>query len=825
MEKWFRAKYQPPIGLGKNGSRITGCQEHIDLSRKAATEGMVLLKNENQVLPLQRGAKVALFGKGTIDYVKGGGGSGDVTVAYTRNLYQGLKEYEQAGDVCIFEELVEFYQKNIQEQYKAGVQPGMTIEPEVPADLLQKARAYTDTAIISICRYSGEDWDRKLDKEELHYDCNPYVEEFLRKSDEVFDKGDFYLSSKEEAMAELVMKTFPNVIVVMNVGGMVDTMWFAERKEISGVLMAWQGGMEGGLAMADVLLGKANPSGHLTDTLAKKITDYPSTEVFHESLDYAEYIEDIYVGYRYFETIPGAAEQVNYPFGFGLSYTEFQMEIADCHISTDEDSVRDADVSITKDSIWDADIRITVEVTNVGNYAGKYVAQLYYAAPQGKLGKAARELGAFIKTRLLEPGESQRIFITMPLSRMASYDDLGKVAKSAYVMEAGEYRWYLGENVRDAVEIKKYSLAEDIVVEQLSEKCKPYRLSRRLQADGSYQNLDVTDNPADPCILDRLPNDSFEGTIPEVMAEPARQRLPWLDYPEHNLVEVAEGKLSMEEFMEQLSLEELIHLTGGHRGTGVTNTGSMGGLNRLGVPTINTADGPAGLRIQPECQVNTTAFPCATMMACTWNTELVEQVAVAGAREVKENNIGLWLTPAVNIHRSPLCGRNFEYYSEDPYLSGMIGAALVRGMQSQYIGASVKHFVCNNKETNRKDSDSIVSERALREIYLKAFEIIVKEASPWTIMSSYNIMNGCKVSENKELLTDILRGEWNYDGMVTSDWWNHSEQYLEIKAGNDIKMMNGYPERVKEAYERGELSLDEIKTSARRVLEMVLKQE
>lgn len=816
MEKWYRAKYQPPIGLGKNGSRVTGCQEHIDLSRKAAAEGIVLLKNENNILPLQRGMKVALFGKGTIDYVKGGGGSGDVTVAYTRNLYQGLQEYESSGDVCIFAELAEFYEKNIQEQYASGALPGMTVEPEVPADLLQKARAYTDTAIISICRYSGEDWDRKLGEDEFEYDYSPYVEELLQRSREIFERGDFYLTRREEAMAELVMKTFPNVIVIMNVGGMVDTMWFAERKEINGVLMAWQGGMEGGLAIADVLMGKANPSGHLTDTLAKEITDYPSTEGFHESQDYAEYTEDIYVGYRYFETIPGAAEKVNYPFGFGLSYTDFQLNVAECGITPERlDTV----------SIADAGIQIMADVTNIGMYAGKYVAQLYYEAPQGKLGKASRELGAFVKTRLLEPGESQRIFISMPLSQMASYDDQGKIQKSAYVLEAGKYHWYLGENVRDAAEIMEYSLDEDIVAEQLSEKCRPYHLSRRLQADGSYQKLDVKDYPADPCILERLPHDSFEGTIPEVMAEPARQLLPWLDYPERYFIEVAEGSLSMEEFMEQLSLEELIHLTCGHRGTGVTNTGSMAGLNRLGVPAINTADGPAGLRIQPECGVNTTAFPCATMLACTWNTELVEQVAVAGAKEVKENNIGLWLTPAVNIHRSPLCGRNFEYYSEDPYLSGKIGAALVRGMQSQHIGASVKHFVCNNKETNRKESDSIVSERALREIYLKAFEMIVKEESPWTIMSSYNILNGCKVSENKELLTDILRGEWGYDGMVTTDWWNHGEQYLEIKAGNDVKMMNGYPERVKEAYERGEVSLEEIKNCARRVLEMVLKQE
>jgi beta-glucosidase len=313
--------------------------------------------------------------------------------------------------------------------------------------------------------------------------------------------------------------------------------------------------------------------------------------------------------------------------------------------------------------------------------------------------------------------------------------------------------------------------------------------------------------------------------IPDVVAQPLVQKLWGEPEKEHKLIEVAQGKLTLDEFMEQLSLEELIYLTNGHRGAGVTNTGSMGALDKYGVPTINTADGPAGLRIHPECCIPTTAFPCATLLASTWNLDLVEQIGVAGAKEVKENNIGLWLTPAVNIHRSPLCGRNFEYYSEDPYLSGKMGAAMVRGMQSQHIGASVKHFACNNKETNRKESDSIVSERALREIYLKAFEIIVKESQPWTIMSSYNIINGVKASESKELLTDILRGEWGFEGLVTSDWWNHSEQYLEIKAGNDIKMMNGYTDRVLEAYKKGAVTKEEIYTSAKRVLEMVLKQD
>ena len=275
--------------------------------------------------------------------------------------------------------------------------------------------------------------------------------------------------------------------------------------------------------------------------------------------------------------------------------------------------------------------------------------------------------------------------------------------------------------------------------------------------------------------------------------------------------------------MAQLSDEDLAHLLGGQPNTGVANTFGMGNLPLYGVPNIMTADGPAGLRIAPECGVCTTAFPCSTQLACSWNEEIVEKVGRAGGAEVKENNIALWLTPAVNIHRSPLCGRNFEYYSEDPFLTGKLAAAMVRGIQSNHIGATVKHFALNNKETNRKNSDSRASERAIREIYLKAFEIIVKEASPWAIMSSYNIINGVRASENREMLEDILRGEWGFDGIVTTDWWTNGEHYKEVNAGNDIKMGNGFPERLLAAKEKGAISRKEMEISARRLLEMILK--
>lgn len=825
MEKWIRANYQPPIALGEGGARVTGSKEHIALSRKAAAEGMVLLKNENNTLPFPTGAKVALFGKGCIDYVKGGGGSGDVTVAYVRNLYEGLKEYEKQGKVRLFHPLAEYYQENVKAQYAKGAMPGMTIEPEVPEELLQEAKVYTDTAIISICRYSGEDWDRKLEGTEVKA-AYEWSQEFLDQSDEIFDRGDFYLTKKEQAMVDIVKENFAKVVVVMNVGGMVDSMWFAKDDAISAVLMSWQAGMEGGYATADILLGIENPSGRLTDTFAKEITDYPSTEVFHESPDYAEYVEDIYVGYRYFETVPGMAERVNYPFGFGLSYTRFQWEMKEVAVVAENgQNIHGKDGVLSEHEVAGAKIKLTFDISNLGTCAGKEVLQLYYGAPQGELGKPKKVLGAFVKTRRLQAGETQRMTLTMPVIQMASYDDEGKVMRSAYVLEEGRYPIYFGNNVRDAREVMAVTLRQLYVVEQLTSKCAPYKLSRRMLSDGSFVSVETREYPEDTCVLKRQDFVEYEGVIPDVAYEPLRQMPLVTGIEDKQLIDVAKGKITLEEFMEQLSLEDLLHLVSGHRGTGVTNTGSMGGLSRYGVPLINTADGPAGLRIEEKCQVFTTAFPCATLLASTWNPEIVQEIGVAGAKEVKENNIGLWLTPAINIHRSPLCGRNFEYYSEDPYLSGKIGAAMVQGMQSQNIGASVKHLVCNNKETNRKDSDSIVSERALREIYLKAFEIVVKEAAPWTIMSSYNLLNGVHTSENKELLTDILRGEWNYQGLVTSDWWTHAEHYLEIKAGNDVKMMNGYVDRVKEAVSLGDINEEDIALSAKRVLEMILKQE
>ena len=801
MAKWQRSFFQPVLPLGEDGRRVTGSKEHIALSRMAAGEGMVLLKNEKNTLPIRRGTKVALFGKGTVDYVKGGGGSGDVTVEYIRNLYEGMKIKEDEGKVEVFDKLAKYYEKDIQKQYADGAVPGMTVEPELPDELLNEAREYTDTAVITICRFSGEGWDRKCEAAQDGYVLDGEEKRNSELSAKIFENGDFCLTNAENAMVEKVKKAFPHVIVVMNVGGIVDTKWFRDCDEIQSVLMAWQGGMEGGLATADILCGDVNPSGKLSDTYAKDLEDYPSTANFHESAFYVDYTEDIYVGYRYFETIPGAAERVNYPFGFGLSYTDFDWKMTG---ASEENGV----------------ITVLTEVTNTGKTAGKEVIQLYYGAPQGKLGKPAKVLGAFKKTSLLQPGERQILTLKLPVDQMASYDDLGKVCRSAYVLEAGEYAIYIGTNVRDAAKIDfTYVVKEDTITEQLSRKAAPYHLQKRMLADGSYEELPQREYVEEEG-LPRQDKYAIGLPCPDTRGQ---KGIDFLDSKGVHFSDVADGKMTLDEFMDILTLDDCINLLGGQPNTGCANTFGMGNLPEYGVPNVMTADGPAGLRILPKCGVNTTAWPCATLLASTWDEELVEKVGKAGAEEVKENNISIWLTPACNIHRSPLCGRNFEYYSEDPYLAGKTGAAMVRGIQSQHIGASVKHFAANNKETNRKDSDSRVSERALREIYLKQFEIIVKEAHPYTIMSSYNLINGIHASENKELLTGILRDEWGFDGLVTTDWWTFGEHYRETKAGNDIKMAAGYPERIKEAYEKGLITEAEIRLSARRILNMILK--
>ncbi len=765
--------------------KITGCQKHIDLSRRAASEGMVLLKNNNATLPLKKGTKVALFGQASINYVKGGTGSGDVYCAYVRNVYDGFHSKETDGKVEIFAPLEDFYKEYVKTEgakveairskmtaeflnynpeevhtrelmYQEKERDIYIAEPEVPAELFSAAAQFADTAIITFNRYSGEGYDRAV------------------------KQGDYYFSDQELALVSRVKVAFKKCIIVLDVGGVVDISSFAADDTIGAILQAWQAGMEGGTVIADIICGDVCPSGKLASTFAKAYSDYPCGEQLPDDELEVPYYEDIYVGYRYFETIPGAKDKVIYPFGYGLSYTTFSLT-NDCWSRQGEK------------------IHAAVTVTNTGNVAGKEVVQLYYSAPQGKLGKPAKALIAFQKTKLLAPGESQVVTLSFPIADMASYDDLGKVQKSAYVLEQGDYRFHIGTSVRDTVEADfVYTQAEDHVTQQLTARCVPTKISKRMLSDGSFEELPLNEL--------RL-NFRHHPQITEVP-------------PAESVCFDAVGKtISMDAFIAQFTDRELCEFMGGEDPTvEICNTACFAGMKRLGVPAAHTADGPAGLRIKPEWNVNTTAFPCGCLLACTWDPDLLEQIGAAGGAEVKENHMNVWLTPAMNIHRYPMCGRNFEYYSEDPLISGKMGAAKVRGIQSNGVAASVKHFACNNREIHRRSNDSQMSERALREIYLKGFEICVKESDPWTIMSSYNCINGIAASQSGDLLEGILREEWGFNGMVTTDWTNLKGHLNEVKAGNDMKMPVGYADELMAALESGDLTRGDLENCAKHIL-------
>lgn len=799
MERWARINYQPAIALGENGQRLTGSKTHIAIARKAACEGMVLLKNENNLLPLKTGAKIALFGRGHIDYIKGGGGSGSVATAYTKNIYQGFQEKEAEGKVQLYHPLSRYYEDQLREECtflnaldrkvyaKERLVNGVgSQEPQISGELMLAAAEFADIAVFTVSRYSCEKYERTA------------------------DKGDFCLSQQEADLLAEIKKHFAHIVVVLNIGGVMDVTWFSEDTGIEAALLAWQSGIEGGLAIADVLCGDTCPSGKLTDTFARNYLDYPSAATFDESIDFVNYYEDIYNGYRYFETIPGAAEKVIYPFGYGLSYTTF--------------SVTGHKAQKTEDTVT-----VSCLVQNTGSTAGREVVQVYGQAPQGKLGKAERVLCAFQKTRLLAPGEIQALELTFPLELLASYDDLGTVAPSAFLLEAGTYHIHAGTDLRTTQCVLSFDLDKDTVVCQCSPRAVPTELPHRMLADGSMVKL-----PAfAPSSVKPLPA--------ELKAQ----------YPDKKftMFDVAEGRIGVEELVAQMTDKELGDMLYGHNTVSVSPTNGIGGggrKSRMAIPLVPTADGPAGLRIPLEVGIFTTAFPSATQIACSWDPEIAYEVGAAIAREIKENNIGVYLAPALNVHRDPLCGRNFEYYSEDPLISGKMAAAAVRGIQDQGVVATIKHLACNGKETNRRNSDSRLSERALREIYLKGFEIAVKESQPWALMTAYNLVNGVRASQHYDIITGILRDEWGWDGLVMTDWHVLGSQVDELMAGNDLKMpeavridavinndpapgvpirgvaSQGVPYDLGEMITSGEVPRAIAQQSVKRILEMIL---
>ena len=727
-------------------------------ARQAVAEGIVLLKNREGVLPLSPGSRLALFGRSQFCYYKSGTGSGGmVNTAYVTGIREAL---EKDGRFALNAGLAESYETWLEDHpFDAGEgwakEPWFQEEMPVSRELAKKAREDSDIAVIIIGRTAGED------------------------KDNFAAEGSYLLTRVEEEMLENVCSVFERTVVLLNVGNIIDMKW-VEKYEPGAVLYVWQGGQEGGNGVVDVLSGDVCPSGRLADSIAYDIEDYPSTGNYGDT-DRNIYAEDIYVGYRYFSTF--APEKVMYPFGFGLSYTDFDIR---------------AEVAGTLTE----GIRVHVKVTNMGTCAGKEVIQVYCRAPQGLLGKAARVLCGFAKTRVLSPGESQELSVEFPMTYIASYDDRGVTGhKSCFVLEPGEYKFYVGENVRDARPSGSFTICgETVVLKELEEALAPVTDFQCMRPgaekeDGTCEVAwqQVQRRSADP-------------------GQRRRERLPQPEYEctgdkGYRLEEVEAGKVSMEEFLAQLTDEELCCIV---RGEGMCSpkvtpgtAGAFGGVTEAllhyGIPLGCCADGPSGIRM--DCGTIAFAMPNGTCLACSFNEELSEELYEWEGLELRKNQVDTLLGPGMNLHRNPLNGRNFEYFSEDPLLTGKMAAAQLRGMHKYGVTGTIKHFACNNQEHSRSLADSVVSERALRELYLRGFEIAVKEGQARSVMSTYGPVNGLWTAGSYDLLTTILREEWGYTGIVMTDWWAKANDEGEpaslqnmaamVRAQNDLYMVTG----------------------------------
>ena len=763
-----------------------------ELARQAAAEGTVMLKNDG-VLPLNEGTVVSLFGRTYKDYFFVGYGSGgDVNRPYNIDIAQGIENCE---DLILNAELHNTYmtwreKHPVSHGYWAHW-PLRYEEMPLTDEIVGSARKISDTAVVTIGRSSGEDRDCDL------------------------ANGSYYLHDEEIEMLDKVTSHFDKVIVLLNVGNIIDMSWVKHYGDkIGAVLYVWQGGMESGNAVADILCGKACPCGKLTDTIAKAYEDYPSSAQFGNK-KVNEYTEDIFVGYRYFETF--AQDRVLYPFGFGLSYTDFEIKANG--VTADENG-----------------FSLDVTVTNTGQYAGKEVVQLYLSKPCGKLGNPARELVAFAKTKTLDCGETQDLSLYVDMYSLASYDDCGATNNAnSYVIEAGEYDFYLGNSVRDAEKVHSYFHEETTLWEQLKQVCAPkydFKIFKAEEIDGKtvLSTKSVAKEKYDMAtrILNNIPED----------IEQTGDRGIKLD-------DVKSGRATMDEFVAQLDNTELEAITrGGYKMDNPLgpkgNAGVYGGvlesLRDKGVRPIVTTDGPSGIRLVSCCSL----LPIGTLLACSFNTELVTELYKIIAKEMRKKGSDVLLAPGMNIHRNHLCGRNFEYFSEDPYLSGKMGAASVLGIQSEGGSACPKHFACNNQELCRNTNDSRLSERALRQIYLKGFEICIKESKPKNIMTSYNKINGVWCHYNYDTCVTVLRNEWGYEGNVMTDWWMKPSKSIEfpklkdqayrVRSGVNLLMPGG--DRVTNEKPDGTLlatlgkpygiTLGEIQQSAKWILKSVI---
>lgn len=799
------------------------------VARKAAAEGIVLLKNDG-ILPLSTKSPVALFGSGAGRTIKGGTGSGDVNEREVVSIYQGLVN---AGFDVTSREWIEDFEKRYiksREDWRDAI--------------FEDARGKSGTDFFLI--YASHAYEMPAGRPILESDCRGaktgiyVVSRIAGEGADRFDRaGDYYLTKEEKRDLEALSSMVDNLVVVLNVGAQMDVEEILSFGKVKALLSLVQPGMEGGNALADVLTGTVNPSGKLTDTWAVRYSDFPNAATFSHNngnIETEKYEEGIYVGYRYFDSF--GVEPV-FPFGYGLSYTQFAVQAGE---------ITPGNTAVT----------VTVTVTNTGSREGKEVAQIYVSCPQQGMAKEYRRLCGFAKTSLLKPGESQKMEITFPVKELASFDETA----SAWTVEKGLYGIWVGNSSRNVTLAGALSVEMCTVIEKVKHICL------------CVEELKEIVRPQEQAA-------AWETAWHQELKEKGLPCMDWRPEPEkQNRIPANELDEKAKEITEQLTDNQMIAMVIGEiskgqdvalGSAGIMVPGAAGETSSalekdFDVPGIPMADGPAGLRLTKEYQVNPedgsiysqglmsaleggffsdkvvhenadtyyqycTAIPVGTLLAQTWDVDLVEEAGHAVALEMQEFGVAWWLAPGMNIHRNPLCGRNFEYYSEDPLVSGMMAAAMTRGVQSVAgVGTTIKHFACNNQEDNRMGSNSVLSERTLREIYLKGFEIAVKSSQPMAIMTSYNKINGVHAANCRDTCTVAAREEWDFQGIIMTDWTTTtpvggSTSWGCVHAGNDLIMpgWDGDISDIKEALADGRLQREELKACVRRMLKVIFQ--
>lgn len=757
--------------------RTLDWDKYLETSARAVSGGIVMLKNDG-ALPLKQGGTAAVFGRIQLHYYKSGTGSGGmVNVSKVIGITDGLLDAGYKLDEQLLNAYREWDEQNPFDHGEGwGGEPWSQKEMPLTDELVGGAASRADAAIVIIGRTAGEEMDNKL------------------------EKGAFLLSDLEEDMLRRVTSAFDKTVVLLNTGGLID-MSFMDRYPVSAVMYVWQGGMVGGAGTAAVLTGEVSPSGKLPDTIAYEISDYPSDKFFGSG-DMDCYGEDIYVGYRYFETF--AKDRVRFPFGFGMSYTSFDITASDFKLDGDK-------------------VTGSVNVKNTGSTPGREVVQIYCSAPQGKLGKPARVLCGFDKTRALQPGESQTLSFKIPLESVASYDDSGVTGhKSAWILEQGGYVFYAGADVRSASEAYSLTLPETVVRQCKSALGPLTAFKRMVNSSGKPEFEDV------PLTGEAFPHDhaKLPAEIPQTGDRGIR------------LADVVNGKNTLEEFTAQLTDYDLSCIIRGEgmgspkvtAGTAAAFGGVSDTLTALGIPCACCDDGPSGMRL--DCGTKAFSLPNGTLLASTFDRPLMTELFTFMGLEMHTNQVDCLLGPGMNIHRHPLNGRNFEYFSEDPYLTGEMASAELAGLHSTGAEGTIKHFCGNNRETRRHFLDSVISERALREIYLRGFEKAVKKGGAKSVMTTYGQVNGVWTAGNYGLVTGILRDDWGFDGFTMTDWWaninrrgkapDKSDFAAMAMAQNDVYMVTAdgaaCNDNTLDSLKSGELTRGELQRNAMNIL-------